>query len=226
MARYTETVVAAVRQRYEDTDQTIHSIAAEFGIGSRSVSRLAVERGWQKRSERVHDLPVPMRLLAEAKALVSQPGHSRESGNPVIADAGKSEPPGVLGPRFRGDDTTERGDERENLSAIDRLEALVLKAIETEEATRSLYAGKRRAATASERSARTLATLTQTLQALQRMRAGASPETETFHDDDMPRDIDEFRHALARRIEAFVASHVDDEDADENSGPAMLDAAG
>ena len=151
MARYTETVVAAVRQRYEDTDQTIHSIAAEFGIGSRSVSRLAAEHGWAKRSERVRDLPVAMQLLEEAKGLAANPAHSRESGNPDTAEGAAEE----LGPRLRGD-------ERENAcapndqtptptlplsgggspTAIDRIETLVLKEIEAEETARMQFVGK------------------------------------------------------------------------------------
>ena len=79
---------------------------------------------------------------------------------------------------------------------------------------------------ASERSARTLAILTQTLHALQRLRAGSLPEQETPHDDDMPRDIDEFRRDLARRIDAFVASRTDAADADGNSGLKPVDEAG
>ena len=57
----------------------------------------------------------------------------------------------------------------------------------------------------AERMARTLSTLTQTLQTLQRLNAGEMARN-ADDDDDMPRDIDEFRHELARRIDAFVAS--------------------
>ena len=59
-------------------------------------------------------------------------------------------------------------------SAIDRIEALVVKEIEAEETVRKLFRGKRRVATTSERNARTLAIQTETLHALHRLRRGAS----------------------------------------------------
>lgn len=65
----------------------------------------------------------------------------------------------------------------------------------------------------AERTARTLASLTRTLGAVRRLRpagkAGKAAKDEADADDDMPRDIDEFRRELARRIDAFVAGHAD-----------------
>lgn len=62
----------------------------------------------------------------------------------------------------------------------------------------------------AERTARTLASLSRTLSELKRARAAAPPAPESDHDDDdMPRDIDEFRRAVARRIDAFVAGRTD-----------------
>ena len=242
MTRYTDSIVAAVRQRYENTNQTLHSIAAEFQISTRNLSRMAAENGWTKRSERVQGLPVAMQLLEQAKALaaVTSPPPERgrsdceavregvkqeETPSPTLPLAGGGSPPAPA-----------EGGEQEatptpilplagggNLSAIDRIEQLVLKEIEAEETARAELGGKQRAATAGERCARTLATLTQTLHALQRLRAGALPEQETLYDDDMPSDIDEFRRDLARRIDAFVASRTDAADAEGNSGAAPVD---
>ena len=78
----------------------------------------------------------------------------------------------------------------------------------------------------SPQSARNLATLIQAMRALKEMRGHASPDRGPIEndDDDMPRDIDEFRHALARRIEALFASRADSGDADENSERANVDA--
>lgn len=61
-----------------------------------------------------------------------------------------------------------------------------------------------------ERSARTLASLARTLRELSAM-SGAEPTAETASDDDdaIPRDLDEFRRELARRIEAFVGERPD-----------------
>jgi hypothetical protein len=71
VARYTEKLLATLRNRYENTDQTILSIAAEFDIGSRNLQRLVTKHRWAKRSKRVRDLPRAQRLLEEAKALAA-----------------------------------------------------------------------------------------------------------------------------------------------------------
>jgi hypothetical protein len=230
-ARFTDSVVAAVRRRYEDTDQLVISIAAEFGVGERTINRWIAAHGWRKRSLRTRGLPVALQLMEEAKELSAR---SRESGNPGAT--GKEE----LDPRFRGDDRREGGDdkgaqERDKLTPADRLEALVVQQIEAEEAAHALRRGKHSIAKASERSARTLATLTQTLHALHRMRAGLPPEHESNSDDlarhdtprdDPPRDIDEFRRELARRINAFVDSRTDGNNAGGDAAPRVVDGAG
>jgi len=57
-----------------------------------------------------------------------------------------------------------------------------------------------------ERAARALASLTRTLRELKGL-MGEQPQPA---DDDMPpRDLDEFRIALAKRIEAFIATRLD-----------------
>jgi hypothetical protein len=59
----------------------------------------------------------------------------------------------------------------------------------------------------------TIASLSAVLRTLQSMRC-AVPQAGADHDyDDIPADIDAFREALARRIEAFMESRADDEDA-------------
>jgi hypothetical protein len=232
MALHTDTLVVAVQDRYENTDQPLDAIGAEFGISGRTVSRMANEHGWKKRSERVSYLPTAMQLLEEAKALaVTLPRKSTRHPEVRAKRASKDDgpdssseqgpPPSRLGasrlaPQDDGDGSEVAASEpTPSPSPIDRLEALVVKQIEAEEIKRSLYAGKRRAKTTDDRCARTLATLTQTLHTLQRLRAGENPEHESGNDDfdDRPRDIDEFRRDLARRIEAFVASRTDGGDA-------------
>jgi hypothetical protein len=114
--------------------------------------------------------------------------------------------------------------EREETDPAARIEQLVLKELAAEEAVRARLRHAPRPAADAERSARTLAILTQTLQNLQRLRAGQDslgpPDDD---DDDMPADLDEFRYELARRIDAFVASRTDERDAepgDEAGGVA------
>jgi hypothetical protein len=62
-----------------------------------------------------------------------------------------------------------------------------------------------------ERDARTLAVLVKTmreLSALDDMKDGVAPPADPEHDDG-PRDIDEFRRELARRMDAIVAARAD-----------------
>jgi hypothetical protein len=73
-----------------------------------------------------------------------------------------------------------------------------------------------------ERAARTLATLTTTLERLARMRTGTPPSTGAYADDDVPADIDEFRNELARRIAAFLESRDAAGDAGGDPGSAAV----
>ena len=72
----------------------------------------------------------------------------------------------------------------------------------------------------AERTARTLSSLTETLQKLQRLQC-TLPETELKDDDDVPADIDEFRNELARRIDAFVDSRTGGADAVGAAAPPL-----
>ena len=64
------------------------------------------------------------------------------------------------------------------------------------------------------RDARTLAVLVKTMRellALDNIRDGAAPPAGSEHDDDAgPRDLDEFRRELARRMDAIVAARTED----------------
>src|SRR5262249_2654100 len=85
-------------------------------------------------------------------------------------------------------------------SAVER----VLPAIETIVATLAAGASHPREL---ERAARALAALTRTLRELNSLLSQRqTPAARAF--DDMPEDIDAFRHALARRIRLFVASRT------------------
>jgi len=60
-----------------------------------------------------------------------------------------------------------------------------------------------------ERAVRTLASLTRTLRELNELLSQHQPRA--TYDNDMPEDADAIRNELARRIEAFLASRVDEE---------------
>jgi hypothetical protein len=100
---------------------------------------------------------------------------------------------------------------------IARLHRAVLEELRAVEAMRAKL--KRNPADA-ERTARTLSSLTETLQKLQRLQY-TLPETELKDDDDMPADIDEFRNELARRINAFVDSRTGGDDAEGVAAPPL-----
>ncbi|EJW10146.1 hypothetical protein A33M_0395 [Rhodovulum sp. PH10] len=104
-------------------------------------------------------------------------------------------------------------------SMADRLERLLAKEISRVEAVRRDAAAPDVAD--AERVARTLERLTDTLGKVRRLREPEAREP----DDDLPRDIDEFRRVLARRI----AELVQDEDDGAGAGgvePGEPDASG
>lgn len=218
MWRATPELVRALRQRYEDTDQLISSIAAEFGLGERTLGRMAKTEGWRKRSGRLQGLPKAVQLLAQAEALA---GKTREELGPRSLHETRS---ALLRGDERGESPPPAGGVAQT-SAIDRLEALVVQEIAAAEQARAQVTDKRQLAKTSEKAARNLATLSQTLRTLQQMRTGKPLEPEMNDDDDMPRDLDEFRHALARRIEALFEGEADAGDADAHSESANVEAS-
>lgn len=50
MARYTPEFLAALRHRYEKTDQPMRALALEFKIGISTLSSIVEREGWAKRS--------------------------------------------------------------------------------------------------------------------------------------------------------------------------------
>jgi len=227
MARYTPELVAYVRDRYENSNDTLAKIAADSGVSERGINRMREREGWRKRTDqRLRDLPQAARLLSEATALLTERGETGAAHAPAPGtNVGTEEPPtpNPSPPFARCHDAgcvnlpAMRTGEVES-TAIHRLERLVEKELDAEEAVRAQLGPLPRNPADAERAARTLSTLTQTLHALQRLRSGLSPDIDD--DDDGPRDIDEFRCDLARRIRAFVASRTARRDAGGDPAPA------
>jgi transposase-like protein len=225
MARYTPEFLAALQQRYEETDQPMRSLAAEFEIGISTLSSLVEKQSWTKRSQRQRDCPPTLRnVLAEAEALAALPPPERgracpgldprSDGEAVRVGVASEQTPTPTLPLAGGGSPAVPGAEGEpTLSPAERLEALVVKEIAAEEATRAELETRPRARGESERCARTLSILTQTLHTLQRLPGGQGSGTRVCDcDDDMPEDMDAFRDELARRIDAFVASRTGEND--------------
>lgn len=93
------------------------------------------------------------------------------------------------------------------VGTIERLHRAVVEELAAVEALRTQLKQKPQSRLDAERIARTLSSLTETLQKLQRLECTV-PQTGPY-DDDIPADIDEFRRELARRIDAFVASRAE-----------------
>jgi hypothetical protein len=185
---FTLEAIENMRQRYEDTDETQASIAADFGIHSKTLRTLAREQGWKLRKNRPpRDLPQAIRLNLLADQAVGSAAIGEASPDPMLALV-----PGeaAVGP---------------NIAA--RLEQAVEKELRKVEALRNEFGNPAHRSIEAERTARTLATLTETLFKVRRLREPG--QTGAIADDDMPADLDGFRRALAERMEAFVRSRAD-----------------
>ena len=70
-ARYSPRFLAAVRRRYEETDQSVPSIAWDFEISARTLYRMVDREGRRTRAwpPPPRDLSRPAQLLEEATAL-------------------------------------------------------------------------------------------------------------------------------------------------------------
>lgn len=170
---------AAARHDYEFTSKPAAQIAEELALHRRTFADRVRAEGWVRRVR-----PLPRRHAQAAPKVAAPAGAAAVEPQAIGAQAMAAQ--------------IARTIERE-LSAID----VLLKRLGGE--------GDERTAEA-ERVARTLASLTRTLSAVQRMR-GADAMAERAEsesaDDSLPRDIDEFRRELARRIDAFVAGRAD-----------------
>jgi hypothetical protein len=184
--RLTAEALEYARQRYEKTNDPMSAIAAELQSCSGTLYRIAKAQGWQLRMNR------PPRGLSEALKLDIQATQAvaNEPSEPCQAADGNPAPDAPAA---------------DTVAA--RLEAAVEKELrEVEELRRQSPARGKRSAE-SQRIARTLATLTETLFKVRRLRD--SGKFDASHDDDLPSDPDGFRLALARRIDLFVHSRMD-----------------
>jgi hypothetical protein len=172
------------------------------------LARLIEREGWVRpeNAGRRRGLSPVMRLAAKTDALVSAAPTSPSTPTPTLPLSGGGSPTASLAP---------------DACAIDRLEAAVLKELSVVETMRASLGAEPLRPMDAERTARTLSVLTETLGKLRRLRLGSQPQSGPDHDD-MPADIDEFRDALARRIDAFVASRADGRDAAPNAGHAAV----
>lgn len=184
---YTEELLAECRHRYEQTRDSIVSIARDCGISDKAVTRMARKYGWTRCRRVPVDLPEDTKLRRRAETLAEQ----------TTAAAGDEATVAVA-------DTAD-----DILREVQVLLADV-------RALREQMHGRPQTYTDITSASRALSNLSATVGALKRMQrapGAAVAPSGVDDDDDMPRDIDEFRRELARRINEFVRSRTEPDDA-------------
>lgn len=103
----------------------------------------------------------------------------------------------------------EETDEAAPLTVAERLERAAEKELAALERARVTLGLEPSSMADAERAVRTIERLTETLFKVRRLRVPDDVARGEVAESDLPRDIDEFRHALANRIENFVRSRAD-----------------
>ena len=175
------------RQRYEKTDDWVSVIAADLHKSRATMYNIIKANGWQLRRDRPpQGLPQALKLDLEAtEAMDNKASQAPDTGD-----------------RSANPDIPADSD-----SVATRLEAEVEKQLRTVESLRGEFGPRTKRSAEAERVARTLATLTETLFKVRRLRQPGG--SQTTDDDDLPSDPDGFRVALAHRIDVFVHSRAD-----------------
>lgn len=219
---YSARLLASGRRRFERTDESVASIAADFGIRATSMHRLARRLGWIRCKRPPRDLPAAACLLAQAEDLetVALSREHRPEEQAGASSANDSSPSAARAGEAAGQAQTALTDELPPFAnAVERLYRAVLEELTAVESLRTRLKREPLSAIDAERTARTVSSLTETLQKLQRLQC-AAPQSGSF-DDDMPADIDEFRRELARQIDVFVASRTNAGDGGEGAAPPL-----
>jgi hypothetical protein len=169
-------LVAEGRRPYEQTMVPVREIAALFGVSPTTLQDRIVAWGWQRRRYDTRSVDLVIARHAAAK-----PGAPEGAAPSALPPALPQERAAVAA---RVQATVER-----ELTAVGRV-LDVLGPSDRDEA---------------ERTARTLASLARTLREvalINRTEEAAAPDD--IDDDPVPRDIDEFRRELTRRIRKFI----------------------
>jgi hypothetical protein len=175
-----------IRRRYVETDETQTSIGLDHGRSRGTIANIARDLGWPLRKNRPpRGLPPALKLYKEAIDALAQQAASPKSEDKNAAP----------------DDDAPVG-----RSAAARLEAAVEKELRKIESLRGEFGRPEQRSVEGERIARTLATLTETLFKVRKLREPGN--ISASNDDDLPADTDEFRINLAHRIDVFVRSRA------------------
>jgi hypothetical protein len=187
----TPELLAHIQHRYEETDEPVASIAADCEVRERRIYEWIVQHGWRKRRDRPpSDLPPELRLSLDLDRALEEAEVGAGLQPDPAADEASATP-------------------SDSLSVAQRLERQLEQNLTRVERMREMQWPQGPAD--AERTTRVLERLTQALLKVRQLRnpdtnkADVAAGTDDF---DIPGDIDEFRRALARRIEAFVRSRT------------------
>ena len=169
--------IADGKRLYELTLTPVPDIAAMMGISRKTLERRVREWGWTPRSAPRFATDRALAVMASTDAVVNA-GPPAAACNPVSPEARSA-----LAARIHG--IVEQG--------LDAVERVLTKVGPADEG-------------GAERSARTLAAVTRTLHEMAAFTKPdeVTPPYDADDDDPVPRDIEEFRRELARRIRGFI----------------------
>jgi hypothetical protein len=205
---------ARARYDYEYTDRPTGDIARELGTSLNTLRDRARRWGWRLRHAPIPDegpaALAPPHVVAPPRAPQLQPLPPPQLVSPSEPDAltpdrvplapladnallAAEPPPAADEPPPLPDD----------IPTVERLQSAVVAVLANIEAIVAKARTGRTHASENERAARALAALTRTLRELKAFQT--SPQEPQA--DDTVDDIDEFRRALARKIDAFIATH-------------------
>ena len=179
-------LVAEGKRLYETTMTTIADIAALMGVSRRTLENRIVEWNWKRRRQPSGAIDIfhAVRGAAAAVATAETPPPDAAIAAPALAQQRAA-----LAVRIQN--VVER-----EMAVVERVVNLLGPADEAE----------------AERTVRTLAGITRTLREIAALNQPdeVTPPNETDNDP-IPRDIDEFRNELARRINALIDDRGDEE---------------
>jgi hypothetical protein len=181
---------AQIRHAYENTDQPIVNICAEHGITDPMLRYRVSRWKWRKRRSLIPREGPPAMRAAPSEVAASAVSCDAPA-SPGLPEGGSN---GPMVPRLQ--------------NAVARL----MPAIEA--AIAQLTSGKLDGYEL-EKARRALGTLTRTLRELNAVlvQHDAGLDAPEVEDDPVPKDIDEFRYELARRIRGFIEAHQNEQKA-------------
>ena len=180
-----EQIDAALRL-YQDPQTSLDAVAASLGITRRTLDARIVEWGWPRRAALLRRSAGRSRTKTSRRAARQAQASRKQPEADARPQTGASRRPTATPEALAV--RVQRAVERE-LDAIDRVLSALGAADQAE----------------AERSARTLASLARALKEVMRLTAPAQTPEADEDDDGAPRDLEEFRRELARRLETLAA---------------------